>query len=86
MRGTWAAVGDAVTWLAGRYREHLPEGDGWVPLAERGRIAGEQLAGGVDVVWSCWVSDTWWSGQYVIVCPNRFWPGLPCPAERAGRP
>ncbi|MBD0674055.1 hypothetical protein [Streptomyces sp. CBMA156] len=79
IRGTWTTPADAAEWLAERYGEHAPDGDPWLPLAVRRRHATAQLAAGADVVWSRWVSDSRWSGHYVIVCPSPAWPLLPCP-------
>ncbi|MEU3567753.1 hypothetical protein AB0E96_04860 [Kitasatospora sp. NPDC036755] len=80
VRGTWTTPADAVTWLVNRYEEHTPGGEPWLPVTARRQSALDQLAQESDVVWSRWVSDSRWSGHYVIVCPNRAWPGLPCPA------
>ena len=81
VRGTWEAAADAVEWLAGRYGEHSPGGDPWMPIEARRRCAVAQLTEASDVVWSCWVSGSRWSGHYVIVCPNKTWPQLTCPVS-----
>ncbi|MFJ9454982.1 hypothetical protein ACIRST_07880 [Kitasatospora sp. NPDC101447] len=82
VRATWKHPEDAADWLAERYEQHTPGGDPWLPTAARRRFALDQLARASDVTWSRWVSDIRWSGHYVIVCPNRTWPGLPCPTGR----
>ncbi|MBO1413908.1 hypothetical protein [Streptomyces sp. FH025] len=82
VRGTWAAPTDAAEWLAERYEEHTPGGDSWLPTETRRQYAIAQLAGASDVVWSRWVSDSRWAGQYVVVCPNKAWPQVTCPVKR----
>ncbi|MFF0415866.1 hypothetical protein ACFYUY_36230 [Kitasatospora sp. NPDC004745] len=82
VRGTWNTPEAAVLWLTTRYTDHTPGGDPWLPLDARRRYALAQLAGACDVLWSRWISDTRWSGHYVIVCPHRLWTDLPCPAGR----
>ncbi|MFE4977594.1 hypothetical protein ACFRAR_36490 [Kitasatospora sp. NPDC056651] len=80
IRGTWETATEATEWLANRYEEQTPNGDTWLPIPTRRRHTAAQLAQGLDAVWSRWTSDSRWSGHYVIVCPNRAWPGFPCPA------
>ncbi|MFC5888435.1 hypothetical protein RMN57_24420 [Kitasatospora sp. CM 4170] len=87
IRGTWETPTAAADWLAERYAEHTPAGDPWLPLEARRRRAVDQLANASDVVWARWVSDVRWSGHYVIACPNRTHPNIPCPAPgRDGAP
>ncbi|MFG3223417.1 hypothetical protein ACGF07_01370 [Kitasatospora sp. NPDC048194] len=81
IRGTWDTFAEAADWLAERYAEHTPGGDPWLPIATRRRRAADQLARASDVVWSRWLSDSHWSGHYVVACPNRAWPNIRCPAE-----
>ncbi|MEV7183879.1 hypothetical protein [Kitasatospora sp. NPDC093102] len=84
VRSTWSTPADAADWLVQRYAEHTPGGDPWLPLSTRRQHALDQLADHSDVVWSRWVSDSRWSGHYMIVCPNRFWTDVPCPAAPWG--
>ncbi|MFJ4594362.1 hypothetical protein [Kitasatospora sp. NPDC088861] len=86
VRGTWETAAGAANWLAERYEEHTPGGDPQLPFEARRLRAVEQLEGASDVVWSRWVSDSRWSGHYVIACPNRIWPDIPCPIRHVARP
>ncbi|MFE5587261.1 hypothetical protein [Kitasatospora sp. NPDC056531] len=86
IRGTWHTAADAADWLAKRYEEHTPGGDPWLPIDARRQRALAQLARASDVIWSRWVSDSRWSGHYLIACPNKTWPTIPCPTRRAARP
>ncbi|MFE5580553.1 hypothetical protein [Kitasatospora sp. NPDC056531] len=81
IRGTWETATEAVEWLAGRYEEHTPGGDPWLPTEARRQRAIGQLGRASDVVWSRWVSDSRWSGHYVIACSNKAWPRFTCPAR-----
>lgn len=80
VRGTWTTPTEAAAWLAQRYAEHAPGGDPWLPLRTRLPMAIQQLEQSSDVAWTRWVSGSRWSGHYVIVCPNRIWPRIPCPS------
>ncbi|WP_395294968.1 hypothetical protein ACF9IK_16580 [Kitasatospora hibisci] len=86
IRGTWTEPEQATAWLAARYESHTPGGDPWCPTERRRRYAEERLGRGDDLVWSRWVSDSRWSGHYVVACPSRAWPGLRCPVGEVSRP
>ncbi|MER8101796.1 hypothetical protein [Kitasatospora sp. NPDC094016] len=86
IRGTWETAADAADWLAARYEEHAPGGDPRLPTEARRLRAVEQLEGAADVVWSHWVSDSRWSGHYVIACPHKTRPDIPCPTRHTARP
>ncbi len=77
VRDTWSRAEDTVVWMVDRC---LEQGIGCEVSEDKRRVhAVEQLMDGNDVVWGSWVSESRWAGNYLIVCPNRFWPGLFCP-------
>lgn len=79
IRGTWHTAPAAADWLVERYEAHTPGGDPWLPTDTRRIRAVERLEGASDVVWARWLSDTRWTGHYVVTCPNTIHPALPCP-------